>query len=665
MPTNYDDYIADNAEDLYGKRIKPAPMPKPEIGIDLENQLVYDFNSIDSSRIDAASINSLTQVSQRRDDLYTLIDSMSEDTMLAAALEIYVEDVTEKNENGRIVWAESDDPLIQKYVTYLLDSLNVDKNIYKWAYCLCKYGDVYLRLFKEADVEDPIFKNKDKQRLDESIKIRLAGEDEKFVFYTEMVPNPAQIFELVRFGKTAGYIETPLNYTGASYQTQWDTNFLANDQYLHYTFKQKDVTIYPAIYFVHGSLEDDITRAPEEVSLILDDPDEDKNKEYIDPNTGERKIDYSAYSSGSNSSSGSGTGAISYSVKRGQSVLYDVFKTWRQLSLLENSILLNRLTKSSITRIVNVEVGDMPKEKVQDVMHRVKQTIEQKSAINAAVSMQEYTNAGPYENNVYMPSYNGKGQISTTLIGGDTDTNVNGLGDIDYFKTKLYSGLKIPKQYLGDTDDATGFNGGTSLTIVSSRYAKTIIRLQSVIIQMLTDLINILLFDRDFTSYINKFDLKMTPPTTQEQLDRQEQRSSQVGLIRDIMDLVADIEDPAQKLRILKSLLSGLAIESDILTVIQEEIDKLEHPENEEKSSGDEIGDDEDFSFDDLGGGGGGSEPTDMNSSFASSFEEHNPINDLFSSEESSSSSGSEQETSSELPNMSDLGVDFTDNTGM
>lgn len=142
------------------------------------------------------------------------------------------------------------------------------------------------------------------------------------------------------------------------------------------------------------------------------------------------------------------------------------------------------------------------------------------------------------------------------------------MDDINYFTTKLYSGLKIPKQYLGDTDDAAGFNGGTSLAIVSSRYAKTVVRIQQVVIQLLTDLINNVLFDKGFSQYINKYTLKMTPPTTQEQLDRQEQRSSQIGIIRDIMDLVGDLEDPIKKLKILKSLLSSVALDNNIISVL-------------------------------------------------------------------------------------------------
>lgn len=657
MPLDYDiDQVADDADKYYGDRTNPVPKPKIEFGVDTDNTLVYDLSAVDSSRIDSAKINAMTQVSQRRDELYNMIDSMCEDTTLAAALEIYVEDVTEKNDNGRVVWAESDDPNIGKYVTFLLDSFNIDKNIYKWVYCLCKYGDVYLRLFREEDVVDPIFSKKDKKTLNEDIRVQIPGSKEHFVFYTEMVPNPAQVFELMRFGKTAGYIETPQLYTQNAINNQDLTSYYSN-LYYRYQFNQHDVKIYPATEFVHASLEDDITRAPEEVNLILDDPEDWDREEYTDAVTGERKINYSAAARNATTKTNS---SITYSVKRGQSVLYDVFKTWRQLSLLENSILLNRLSKSSVTRVIGIQVGDMPKEMVQPTIQRVKQLIEQKSAINAATSMNEYTNAGSYENSIYVPIYGDKGNITTTLIGGDTDTNVNGLSDVDYFKTKLYSGLKIPKQYLGDTDDAAGFNGGTSLAIVSSRYAKTVIRIQQVVIQLLTDLINLILFDRGFTDYINKYDLKMTPPTTQEQLDRQEQRSSQIGIIRDIMDLVGDIEDPIKKLKILKSLLSSIALDSDLIGIIQEEIDRLEQEAAPEEDIDDEggFGDDEDMSLDvNLNG------PRDFNSDFA----ESNPIadlaNDTSPKSEPSSDLGGAEETSTELPSMGDLGIDFTDNT--
>jgi hypothetical protein len=57
-------------------------------------------------------------------------------------------------------------------------------------------------------------------------------------------------------------------------------------------------------------------------------------------------------------------------------LLYTAFKTWRELSLLENSLLLNRVTKSSIVRIISVEVGDMPKEQVGPHLQGIKSLIE-------------------------------------------------------------------------------------------------------------------------------------------------------------------------------------------------------------------------------------------------------------------------------------------------
>lgn len=82
---------------------------------------------------------------------------MSEDPIISAILETYAEDATETNDSGQIVWCESEDPEIVKYVMYLLDTMNVDKNAYKWVYTLCKYGDLYIRLFRTSDIQDALF----------------------------------------------------------------------------------------------------------------------------------------------------------------------------------------------------------------------------------------------------------------------------------------------------------------------------------------------------------------------------------------------------------------------------------------------------------------------------------------------------------------------------
>ena len=87
--------------------------------------------------------------------------------------------------------------------------------------------------------------------------------------------------------------------------------------------RKSDIELFDATNFVHAALEDNTSRIPEEVEIFLDDD---------------------AFKSGK---------GLTYTVRRGQSLLYNVFKIWRELCLLENSLLLNRLTKSSITRIIS------------------------------------------------------------------------------------------------------------------------------------------------------------------------------------------------------------------------------------------------------------------------------------------------------------------------
>lgn len=616
------DSVFVNDQEIYNKKTQAVPKPKVNIGIDTDNTL---FDNIieagENQQLDISKINSFTQLSQSRDQLYALLDTMGNDSVIAAVLETYAEDATEYNDKGQIVWAESSDPNIAKYITFLLNTIQIDKNIYKWTYSLCKYGDLYVRLYKTSECEDELFPepkqefnslNEDIQKMEEDIKLKAYDSKDKYTHYVEMVANPAEMFELSRFGKTQGYIKAPVGVPAFDYD-----NMYQNQQILRYSYKQKDIEIYDATMFVHASLEDNVSRTPEEVEIFLDKSsgtEEDKS--------------------------------LTYSVKRGQSLLQNVFKVWRELMLLQNSILLNRLTKSSIVRVINVEVGDMPKTKVGPHLQKIKSMIEQKSAINEGKSMAEYTNPGPIENNIYVPTHGGIGALTTQQIGGDVD--VKSLADIDYFKDRLFGALRVPKQYFGDTDDSAGFNGGTSLSIISSRYAKMIKRIQNTLIQMITDMCNLMLINKGLTNYINKFQIHMLPPTTQEEIDRRDNLSSKVAIVNDIMNLAADIDDTTIKLKMLKSLLSNTITDSEILQLIQDEIDRIEQ-------SGDTIETEEDDNedFDDI----------EIQNDFDSpdiNIDANVPSKSKTSQEPSDEIIDTSTETV--LPNGEELGVDLTNN---
>ena len=626
---NQDVDIYQDASDYYNQKTNPIPVPEKNIGIETQGQFIDKVVDAGlSSKLDIAKIESFTQISNNRETILQLLDTMAEDSFMAAALELYAEDATEANDAGDIVWCSSDNDKIAKYVTYLIETMNINKNIYKWAYSLCKYGDVYLRLYRNSEYEDKLFDNEkkkvslkesnneeeqqleEKQPLNEEVVLKVYSQNDRYSHYVEMVPNPAEMFELTKFGKSCGYIKANIGTFARNNDNMFTTSY-------KYSFARNDVEVFNATDFVHAALEDNTSRIPEEVEIFLDQKDYKSN-----------------------------TNALSYTVRRGQSILYPIFKLWRMMMLLENSLLLNRLTKSSIIRVIGVEVGDMPKENIGPHLMGIKQLLEQKTALDVNNSLSEYTNPGPIENNVYIPTHNGQGALSIQTVNDNPD--VNGLADIDYFKNKLYAALKIPKAFLGDTDDPGGFNGGTSLSLQSSRYAKTIKRIQSTLCQMITDAVNLMLIDKGLDSYVNKFDIKMQAPTTQEEKDRQDSKGTNINMIQDIMNLLdgTEIENASAKLKILKALLSETISDPEVLKIIQDQIDEMESAEEE----GEDTTDDE---LRALGG-------IDDNAPGRSM---HNASMDINVNDEGPSSEqelGAEEEVTLPSPNELDAG-DFTD----
>lgn len=552
--------------------IKPVAAEHPEIGIDTSRQLADNIiGAAEVGALDITSIDALSQSAQTREQSYQLIDSMAQDDVIAAVLETYAEDTVQTNDAGQIVWIEADDNRILEYTSWLIDSLNIDKHIYQWAYCLVTYGDVYLRLYRKSDVdEDRLFEdNRNNRKLNESniykqeptpinedVKLRIYANSDKYIPYVEMINNPGEMFDLQKFGKTYGYIKAPTRVMQQTSDTLY--NYLTK-----YKMKQSDVEIFDATSFVHGCIENTTQRQPETVDIYLD--------SIINNNT-----DADEFESQESVTS-------SYTVKRGQSILYNSFRIWRELNLLEMSALLNRLTKSSVVRVLNVDVGDMPKEQVQAFMQRLKEKIEQKSAINTGAGLAEYTNPAPIENTIYVPTHGGQGQITPTTIGGDFDPK--SLVDIEYFRDKLFGSLKVPKQYYGFTEDGAGFNGGQSLTILSSRYGKSIKNIQNILCQMITDLINLFLIDRNLNTYVNRFTVRMQPPVTQEELDRRTNTDNRIRYIGDLMNQLNDIEDKSIKLKIYKALLTSAVNDSNVIKFIEEYINKLDAENNQDDAS--------------------------------------------------------------------------------
>lgn len=305
--TDIDNAIV-NDKKSYNKEIKPVPKPQENIGIsntNVSDDLIATTEAITNHTVDISTFNSFNQVATSRNQLYNVLDMMGQDSIITSILETYAEDATETNEEGKIVWAESNDPNVSKYTNFLLQALQIDKHAYPWIYSLLLYGDLYLELFKESEYNDDIFKTKkkninnakdildNKQSLNEDLLVYKYADNDHYVNYLEAVANPAELFELTRFGKTAGYIETDNIATAVNTNQQSISGINGFTAMYQYNTKSNDIKLYDNDKFVHATLETGSNRAKEQVTLFKD----DKN-----------------------------TDGVKYKVRKGQSLLYNAFK---------------------------------------------------------------------------------------------------------------------------------------------------------------------------------------------------------------------------------------------------------------------------------------------------------------------------------------------------
>ena len=92
----------------------------------------------------------------------------------------------------------------------------------------------------------------------------------------------------------------------------------------------------------------------------------------------------------------------------------------------------------------------------------------------------------------------------------------------------------------------------------------------------------------------------MQAPLTQEERERRETNDNRIRYIGDVMQQLSDVQDPAARLKILKILLGSTLNNQEIMSIIQEEIDKVEAEGAKDESKPEETGDTDSSFIDDI-----------------------------------------------------------------
>jgi hypothetical protein len=151
-------------------------------------------------------------------------------------------------------------------------------------------------------------------------------------------------------------------------------------------------------------------------------------------------------------------------------------RAYRQLSLLEDSVLIYRLVRAPERLVFKVYTGNMPPPKAESYIKGLMAKYWSKKTFNSAES--RTTNI--YDPQSMLDSYwfpvdaQGKGTDVSTLPSGN---NLGEVKELDYFLTKLYKSLKVPVSRFLTPGDA--FKDGNEITRDELRFARFIMRVQS------------------------------------------------------------------------------------------------------------------------------------------------------------------------------------------
>ena len=166
--------------------------------------------------------------------------------------------------------------------------------------------------------------------------------------------------------------------------------------------------------------------------------------------------------------------------------------------MIEDSLVIYRLSRAPERRIFYIDVGNLPKVKAEQYLREVMNRYRNKLSYNATTGeVRDDKKFMSMMEDFWLPRREGgRGTEITTLPGGQ---NLGELSDIEYFQKKLYRSLAVPESRIAADG---GFNLGRSSEILRDelKFAKFVGRLRKRFANMFTDMLKTQLILKNIVS---------------------------------------------------------------------------------------------------------------------------------------------------------------------
>ncbi len=194
----------------------------------------------------------------------------------------------------------------------------------------------------------------------------------------------------------------------------------------------------------------------------------------------------------------------------GKSMLEGARRVWKQLSLMEDAMLIHRIMRAPEKRIFKIDVGNIPPNEIDSYMEK----------LIAKTKKVPYVDEKTGDYNLRFNLQNMVEDFYLPVRGGDSGTSIESLSgmeftgtdDIEYLRKKMMAALKIPKAFLSYDED---LSGKATLAQEDVRFSRTIERIQRIIISELTKIGIVHLYAQGYRdASLVDFSLELTNPST-------------------------------------------------------------------------------------------------------------------------------------------------------
>ena len=374
---------------------------------------------------------------QIRQELFRDYDAMDADPIIGAALDIYAEESTSKNEYGKVLEVRTNNEQIKSILENLFyDIINVEFNLFPWVRNLVKYGDHFLHI-------------------EIAQELGVVG------------IQPLSVYEITR---VEGY----------------DPNNWQSVKFIHTPLATKSL-------YVAGQKTEYENYEIAHFRMLTD------------------------------------TNYLPY----GKSMLESARRLWKQISLMEDAMIIHRISRAPQKRVYKIDVGNIPTNEIDNYIQRIINKSKKTPLVNPDTG--EYNLKYNIQNlmeDFYLPV---RGNDSGTSIENLEGLEYAPIDDINYLKDKMFAALKIPKQHLGFLEDG---NSKATLAAMDMRFAKTIERVQRIVTSELEKIAIIHLYSQGIDDEsLADFELHLTIPYVIYEQSKVELWSSKVDLVRTMGEL--------------------------------------------------------------------------------------------------------------------------------